>query len=555
MPSLFGLETEYAFTATSNPHSSAASQLSMLMEAAGKVLIHLPGVRDPGYYLANGGRLYVDSGGHPEFATPECSDPWEAVRYAAAGDRILQELLERWPEEFDGESAPIIYKSNVDYGGRKASWGAHDSYLHTGGGLVLPDALIPHLVTRIVYSGAGGFNPRGRGLQFVLSPRSTFMERAVSGESTQGRGIYHTKDEPLARGTYHRLHIICGETLCSQTALWLKVGATALVVALLDAGIVPSVQIDQSLAPAALRRLSADPSLRMEILLRDGRKMTAVQIQRAYLELAEQRAGEPFMPQWAGEVCRLWRDTLDRLESDPSSLRRTLDWAIKHDLYRARVESRGMNWETLPIWSSAVERILTALDETEHRNRSVSVEFVLGAQSPIPQTIREITPSLVERGLDWSGLRPFIELRREMLEIDTRFGQLDPKGIFQSLDAAGVLEHRIPGVDPTDHAMHEAPIGGRAAVRGRWIRELASQGATRIYCDWQGIWNIAENKILDLADPFGGTPEWRDLSRTENCQLEIYGDFLWPCSRSLRERMDRLRRRREARSGQVRAGT
>ncbi len=551
MPCLFGLETEYAFTSSSEEPARRGTQLPRLMEMAGKHLVHLGGVRDPGFYLANGGRFYIDSGGHPEFATPECSDPWEAVRYAAAGDRILMDLLARWPETYPGEPAPILHKCNVDHGGRRATWGAHDSYMHKGCCGLLPDALIPHLITRILYSGAGGWNPRSRGLHFVLSPRASFMERAVSSESTQTRGIYHTKDEPLALGDIHRLHIIFGENLCSQTALWLKVGATALVVALLDSGIAPDISIPRPSAPAALRRIAGDPSLRAPISLADGRRLTAIQIQRAYLELAEKYARAPFMPSWAEAVCGKWRETLDRLEEDPSSMRRALDWGIKLDLYRARVESRGFDWSSLSIWSSVVGRVLKALEPTEYRGQSVSVEFVLGAQSPIPRTIRELTPMLARKRLDWSALRPFVDLRREMLEIDTRFGQLDARGIFRALETANVLEHRIAGVDPIDHAMHEPPLGGRAELRGRWIRELAPRSRMGLYCEWQGIWDLGERKVLDLSDPLGGPADWREMSPIENAGLEMDREFGSPLSSRLRERLAELRRARAARRRQA----
>jgi len=55
------------------------------------------------------------------------------------------------------------------------------------------------------------------GLRFTLSPRVRFLEREVSNNSTRDRGIFHTKDETLAADGYHRLHIICGESLCSET--------------------------------------------------------------------------------------------------------------------------------------------------------------------------------------------------------------------------------------------------------------------------------------------------------------------------------------------------
>lgn len=109
-------------------------------------------------------------------------------------------------------------------------------------------------LSRIVYTGAGGFNSRFRqGLQFTLSPRVWHLVRGVSEGSTEARGIFHTKDESLSAEGYHRLHILCGESVCSETAAWLKVGATALVVALIDAGLRDNIEHAMEHAPAVGR--------------------------------------------------------------------------------------------------------------------------------------------------------------------------------------------------------------------------------------------------------------------------------------------------------------
>ena len=103
----------------------------------------------------------------------------------------------------------------------------------------LPDDLIPHLVSRVIYTGAGGFDNRSPGIEFMISPRVAHLAQVISGSSTSARGIFHTKDESLSSNGYHRLHVLCGESVCSQTALWLKTAITTLVVALAEAGLRP----------------------------------------------------------------------------------------------------------------------------------------------------------------------------------------------------------------------------------------------------------------------------------------------------------------------------
>ena len=96
--------------------------------------------------------------------------------------------------------------------------------------------------------------------------------------------------------------------------------------------------------------------------------------------------------------------------------------------------------------------------------------------------------------------------REKFFEIDTRFGQLGPKGIFNALDQAGVLNHRVSGVDNIEQAMVEPPRGTRARIRGEVIKRLAGSG--KVQCDWQRVINYSEGLILDLTDPFASEESW-----------------------------------------------
>src|SRR6185436_14148466 len=136
----------------------------------------------------------------------------------------------------------------------------HESYSHAAQPGALSDEIVPHLVTRIIYTGAGGFNSTSRGLEFTLSPRVSHLANVVSNNSTSDRGIFHTKDESLSKPGFYRLHIICGESLCSETAMWLKVGTTALVVAMAEAGLRPAASVALRWPLLAMQAISRDPT-------------------------------------------------------------------------------------------------------------------------------------------------------------------------------------------------------------------------------------------------------------------------------------------------------
>ena len=79
---IFGLECEYGLISSSgggNISLSVESALGYLFE---KVVSRQRGTND---FLRNGGRLYQDTGCHPEYATPECDSPLDLTLYDKAG--------------------------------------------------------------------------------------------------------------------------------------------------------------------------------------------------------------------------------------------------------------------------------------------------------------------------------------------------------------------------------------------------------------------------------------------------------------------------------------
>ena len=500
--SLFGVETEYAcvpvvFTDANDEVGTVPDQL---MDLARRTLVHLPDRRSPGMFLGNGARFHVDCGSHPEYATPECDNPWDVVRHVLAGDCILASLAADVASNTPSGDDVLVFKSNVDLSGSGSTWGCHESYLHRVTQKAIAPQIIPHLVSRIIYTGAGGFHPLSPGLEFSVSPRVAHITRTTSSDSTSNRGIFHTKHEALAKG-YHRLHILCGESLCSHLAAWLKAGTTAIIVALVDAGINPWQKASLRIPVKAFRTFAADHTCTAEVELTSREAVTAIEIQQAYLSKAEANLGQSFMPSWAPDVCRQWRAILARLTDAPTSVDRTLDWAIKWSLYDERIRRRGFTREQIDRWRPIVSRLEAALERADLPPRDVRVEVLLSDRSPIRDDVRRLTTSIRALGLDWSELIELTALRRELYEVETRFSQLGEQGIFASLDRAGVLSHKVDGVSNVDEATRHPPDAGRAHSRGVAVQELS--GSTGWSCDWSGVWNHRQDiRALDLSDPF-----------------------------------------------------
>src|SRR5450631_1159805 len=298
--------------------------------------------------LTNGARLYVDHA-HPEYSSPEITNPLDAVLWDKAGERVMAEAARRaatvpgsWPIQ--------LYKNNTDNKG--ASYGCHENYLtkRTTPFAEIVRHLTPFFVTRQVFCGAGrvGIGADGRGHGFQLSQRADFFEVEVGLETTLKRPIINTRDEPHADPEkYRRLHVIIGDANLAEVSTYLKVGTTALVLAMIEDKFL-STDLSVEAPVAELRAISHDPTCRRLVTLKDGRKMTAVQLQAEYLELArkytEDRYGND-VDDLTADVLNRCESVLNRLADDPMLLSKELDWVAKLELLEGYRSRDGLGWD------------------------------------------------------------------------------------------------------------------------------------------------------------------------------------------------------------------
>ncbi len=298
--------------------------------------------------LTNGARLYVDHA-HPEYSTPEVVTPLDVVRWDKAGEQVMLDAARR-AQQLPGNPQIVLYKNNTDNKG--ASYGAHENYLMRRS---TPFAdivrhLTPFFVSRQVFCGTGrvGKGQDGREHGFQISQRADFFEVEVGLETTLKRPIINTRDEPHADPErYRRLHVIIGDANLSEIATYLKVGTTSLVLAMIeDKFIGRDLVVDMPVA--SLRAVSHDPSLRQTVTMADGRRLTGIQLQLEFLDLAkkyvEDRYGADADPQTVDVLTR-WEDVLGRLESDPMSLADQLDWVAKLKLIEQYRSRDGLAWD------------------------------------------------------------------------------------------------------------------------------------------------------------------------------------------------------------------
>jgi proteasome accessory factor A len=338
-----GLENEYGLTCTLN------GQRRLSPDNVARYLFEkvIPGARNANVFLENGARLYLDTGFHPEYATPECDDIMDLCIHDKAGERIVEDLLHQAEKRLreDGISGNILlFKNNTDSAGN--SYGCHENYLVSRDVSFqrLAEALIPFFVTRQVFAGAGKVLQTPRGFHYCLSQRAQHICQEISGATTSSRSIINTRDEPHADAErYRRLHVIVGDSNMSEIATYLKVGSTAIVLDMIEDGYFDRDFSLQS-PVQAIRDISHDPTLRETVKLKDGRSMTALEIQREYLEASRNYYEHQEPDPVTRDVLDRWTDLLDRLATDPMQCWREVDWVIKKDLIENYMQKHRLSW-------------------------------------------------------------------------------------------------------------------------------------------------------------------------------------------------------------------
>ncbi|WP_394937686.1 Pup--protein ligase [Psychromicrobium sp. YIM B11713] len=435
---IFGIETEFGITFSSRD-SRPLSPEEVARYLFRKVVSW---GRSSNVFLANGSRLYLDVGSHPEYATAECDDVAQLIAHDRAGELILNELIGEAEsrlslEGFKGQV--FLFKNNTDSAGN--SYGSHENYLigRKGEFSRLAEVLIPFLVTRQLIAGAGKLHSVGAQMHFSFSQRAEHIWEGVSSATTRSRPIINTRDEPHADAElYRRLHVIVGDSNMSETTTLLKVGSVDLILRMIEAGaVMRDLRLENPIR--SIREISQDLTGKVPVKLANGRTLTALQIQREYFEKVSeflQTAGEhtPLVPR----IMDLWARTLDAIESqDYSGIDTEIDWAIKKKL----------------------------LDSYQKRHE-------LPFDSP------------------------------RLAQIDLTYHDISPKrGLFYLLQQRGSAA-RVVDDAATLRAAEEPPESTRAALRGRFVR--AAQAAGRDYTvDWVHLkLNDQAHQTVLCKDPF-----------------------------------------------------
>ena len=392
---IFGLENEYGVTCT------LRGQRRLSPDEVARYLFRrvVSWGRSSNVFLENGARLYLDVGSHPEYATPECDSVEEAVAHDKAGERILEGLVrgaeERLAEEgIRGEI--FVFKNNTDSAGN--SYGCHENYLvsrHKDFHRTV-DVLIPFLVTRQIFLGAGKLTQTPRGTAFSIAQRADHIWEGVSSATTRSRPIINTRDEPHADAErYRRLHVIAGDSNMSEYATYVKVGTMVALLQMIERDIVfRDLSLENPIR--AIREISHDVTCTRKIKLANGRELSALDIQWEYLDRAMRFSRSPGFPPEVQRAVDRWEHLLTGLEKDPMTLNREVDWVMKHQLLERYATTRGLamsdpRMSMMDLSYHDVDRtrgLYYLLEQRGLADRVVTDERVAEAVMRPPQTTR-----------------------------------------------------------------------------------------------------------------------------------------------------------------------
>ena len=596
---MLGLETEYlvAFIPSNSPPPRW-----LLLNAVEEAILKFGPVCEAesgGYFLANGGAVSFESRrarrDNPvlEFATPECTDPWEILRYVRAEEILLGRIAtyaERTLRRHGYPGRAVFGRSNADWPGRTLGsqenyWIAwRDSWLSAGLGALVagllglalaglegffflsahavlrgatvvrrivrsrhgrffralawcgtqcariplpcPGALwrevhhfarhavvacvepvlsffllrkltrdlVPFLATRQVLSGTGALVFDGGTAPLHLSARAAQLTKTWGVSLGQrGKSIFDLKPfvrDPLSLlRRRKRLCVAGADSLMCETARFLSMGTTALVLTMLEEGQrFPEARLYDGVR--AWRRVSAQgPHATIRTV--DTRERTALEIQRLYLARAKEHFADAPEGSLPDQVIRLWEGALACIEESPASLWGQVDWATKKMLLDNLVFAHG-DWKRFGAYGVMFDALRRRIadDAALSGIDREAVRLCLG-----PRGVRKFAP-LLEDGEEFARQRV---LYLAAAKLTHGFHEVSRRGgYFEQLRADGDIPALIDEEDAA-RAMTEPPAKTRAAIRARAI--ALARDPSDMRASWDAIRVNSLNMRVTMRDP------------------------------------------------------
>jgi proteasome accessory factor A len=504
-PCIFGTETELALVVESKglirpaPRELASAVVN---DVAGRYAHASSPPPEHRLFLANGSCIYADIGGHPEIATAECDDP---VELAAQTIALRQMLAKSTAAVASLYGIPVrLVANNIDYAFSGAqSYGAHLNVLITGTALNHAAAqLTPLLSAMPIIAGAGKVSFATGSPGFELSQRAGYMAMVMGKHTTKNRAIITVKDEALSEsGT--RLHLVCFDTNKNAYQLILIPAIIAMTLKAVEQGIDIAKKVALADPVQSLHNVSCDPSLSVQLPLKNGNSATALNIHEHYISALCEFIGKTQTPRWFRRMLELWQELITNLRKDPFLEMHRLDWVAKLVIFTQLFERMGITWKEYSKWVyvlASVRRLkatwptLDPLGLTQtQRNRAGIRRSALGV----------LDQYLAKNNLSWKDFPKIWNATNQLCRACLQYHVLKPdmeQGIDKISGGGTLLTGQM-----IEQAKNLPPKGTRAVIRGKAIGE-AEPGAT---ADWSFVQQ--NGRRLVMPDAFGEKASWKNV--------------------------------------------
>jgi len=218
----------------------------------------------------------------------------------------------------------------------------------------------------------------------------------MSSATTRSRPIINTRDEPHADAEmYRRLHVIVGDSNMSEYTTFLKLGSTACMLRMIEANVaLRDLTLENPMR--AIRDFSHDITCRKKVRLESGRELSALDIQREYLNCALKFADTRGFTAPEMQALEMWEHCISTIENDPLKLGAEVDWVIKHNLIESFRSKHGLalddaRVQTLDLQYHDIRQdrgIFYRLQARSMVERICKEEDIVAAMDTAPQTTR-----------------------------------------------------------------------------------------------------------------------------------------------------------------------
>lgn len=307
-------------------------------------------------FLRNGSRIYICTGGHLEIATPECRNAFEVLKYDKAAELYMQigvekaneKYMEKRKQRVNCSSYIQCWKANVEID-KRYSRGTHESYIVERKKYVgKENLLIPFLVLRKIFFGAGGYVADKERIKYVVSPKAMVSKRVLT-ESPSQWPILSLRDEPLSTKDTYRVHVTSGEGVRSEVTRLLNNAITSYVIDAIESGKITHVE-DIRNPLQTFKDISENIRGDWRIRLMNGRTQSVTDYIMSYYIAAIEALFEEREVSYWDKYCL---DTFKRicakfdqgLLEDPYVLRR-IEWVMK--LWVIKNELDEFDYENIP---------------------------------------------------------------------------------------------------------------------------------------------------------------------------------------------------------------